>query len=111
MNESSKISISMYGTLDSVIGSLVSIFIFQPGRAVPYKPKLGSAHGLELQHMYRLSTITRAFSSSAMTAMSSPAGPAAANKFVKFVNASPTPFHAVRNAALKLEKAGFVKVC
>ena len=40
-----------------------------------------------------------------------PAGPEAATRFVQFVNASPTPFHAVHNAALRLEKAGFAKVC
>ena len=38
------------------------------------------------------------------------AGPEAALKFLTFVNASPTPFHAVHNAALRLEKAGFKKV-
>ena len=38
-------------------------------------------------------------------------GPEAATRFLKFVNASPTPFHAVHNAALRLEKAGFKKVC
>ena len=37
-------------------------------------------------------------------------GPEAAARFIKFVNASPTPFHAVQNAALRLEKAGFLKV-
>lgn len=61
--------------------------------------------------MHLLSIITRGFSSSTMTAMSSVAGPAAAQKFLTFVNASPTPFHAVRNASVRLEKAGFVKVC
>jgi hypothetical protein len=40
-----------------------------------------------------------------------PSGPEAATRFLKFVNASPTPFHAVHNAALRLEKAGFQKVC
>ena len=39
-----------------------------------------------------------------------PAVPEAATRFLKFVNASPTPFHAVHNAALRLEKAGFQKV-
>ena len=38
-------------------------------------------------------------------------GTEAAAKFLKFVNASPTPFHAVQNAAATLEKAGFHKVC
>jgi aspartyl aminopeptidase len=37
-------------------------------------------------------------------------GPEAASRFLGFVNASPTPFHAVHNAALLLEKAGFRKV-
>jgi hypothetical protein len=39
-----------------------------------------------------------------------PSGPEAATSFLKFVNASPTPFHAVHNAALRLKKAGFQKV-
>jgi hypothetical protein len=39
------------------------------------------------------------------------AAPEAATRFVQFVNASPTPFHAVHNAAVRLEKAGFAKVC
>ncbi|KAI0796575.1 aspartyl aminopeptidase [Abortiporus biennis] len=37
-------------------------------------------------------------------------GPEAARKLLEFVNASPTPFHAVANAARRLEKAGFQKV-
>ena len=36
--------------------------------------------------------------------------PEAASRFLKFVNASPTPFHAVHNAAAHLERAGFRKV-
>ena len=40
-----------------------------------------------------------------------PTAPEAATRFIQFVNASPTPFHAVHNAALRLEKAGFAKVC
>ena len=39
-----------------------------------------------------------------------PLAPEAATRFLQFVNASPTPFHAVHNAALRLEKAGFTKV-
>ena len=39
-----------------------------------------------------------------------PPSPEAATRFLKFVNASPTPFHAVHNAAVQLEKAGFQKV-
>lgn len=35
---------------------------------------------------------------------------AAAQKFLKFVNASPTPYHAVKNAARRLEEAGFRKL-
>ncbi|KAF8211217.1 aspartyl aminopeptidase [Mycena galopus ATCC 62051] len=37
-------------------------------------------------------------------------GPEAARRFLSFVNASPTPFHAVHNAIVQLEKAGFQKV-
>jgi len=38
------------------------------------------------------------------------AGPEAATRLLSFVNASPTPFHAVQTAALRLEKAGFRKI-
>lgn len=38
------------------------------------------------------------------------AGPEAAARLINFINASPTPFHAVATAALRLEKAGFRKV-
>jgi aspartyl aminopeptidase len=38
------------------------------------------------------------------------ATPEAATRFVQYVNASPTPFHAVHNAALRLESAGFKRV-
>ena len=34
----------------------------------------------------------------------------AATRFLDYVNASPTPFHAVQNASVRLEKAGFLKV-
>jgi aspartyl aminopeptidase len=34
----------------------------------------------------------------------------AAEDFLSFVNASPTPFHAVQSAKLKLEKAGFTQI-
>jgi aspartyl aminopeptidase len=37
-------------------------------------------------------------------------GPPAAHAFLDFVNASPTPFHAVSVAARRLEKSGFCKV-
>jgi len=42
--------------------------------------------------------------------MISTVAPEAASRFVQFVNASPTPFHAVQNAILRLEKAGFRKI-
>ncbi|KAF2110411.1 peptidase M18 [Lophiotrema nucula] len=35
---------------------------------------------------------------------------AAANDFLSFVNASPTPFHAVKSAKERLEKAGFTQI-
>ncbi|KAI1796287.1 aspartyl aminopeptidase [Ganoderma leucocontextum] len=38
------------------------------------------------------------------------AGPEAAHRLLDFVNASPTPFHAVRAACIRLEKAGFQKI-
>ncbi|KAI0660886.1 aspartyl aminopeptidase [Cubamyces menziesii] len=37
-------------------------------------------------------------------------GPEAAHKLLDFVNASPTPFHAVQAASARLEKAGFQKI-
>ncbi|KAH7916207.1 peptidase M18 [Hygrophoropsis aurantiaca] len=39
-----------------------------------------------------------------------PTVPEAAKRFITFVNASPTPFHAVHNAAVRLEAAGFRKI-
>ncbi|KAI0321826.1 aspartyl aminopeptidase [Amylostereum chailletii] len=42
--------------------------------------------------------------------LSQPFAPEAATRFLQFVNASPTPFHAVQNSALRLEKAGFRKI-
>ena len=45
-----------------------------------------------------------------MAIMKAPIGPQAANNFIDFVNASPTPFHAVYNASVKLDNAGFTKV-
>ena len=39
-----------------------------------------------------------------------PSAPEAATKFLNFVNASPTPFHAIHNAIVRLETAGFHKV-
>ncbi|KAI9000915.1 aspartyl aminopeptidase [Trametes punicea] len=37
-------------------------------------------------------------------------GPEAAHKLLDFVNASPTPFHAVQVASARLERAGFQKI-
>ncbi|EGO00625.1 hypothetical protein SERLA73DRAFT_178481 [Serpula lacrymans var. lacrymans S7.3] len=39
-----------------------------------------------------------------------PTSPEAAKRFLAFVNASPTPFHAVHNASARLEAAGFSKI-
>ncbi|KAG6378832.1 peptidase M18 [Boletus reticuloceps] len=39
-----------------------------------------------------------------------PSAPEAAKRFLTFINASPTPFHAIQNAAVRLEAAGFKKV-
>jgi aspartyl aminopeptidase len=39
-----------------------------------------------------------------------PSSPEAAKRFLAFVNASPTPFHAVHNASAQLETSGFKKV-
>lgn len=41
--------------------------------------------------------------------MATASGPEAAKNFIAFVNASPTPFHAVQNASRMLDNAGFVK--
>ena len=45
-----------------------------------------------------------------LSTMMLPANSEAATRFLNFVNASPTPFHAVQNASVRLEKAGFLKV-
>jgi len=39
-----------------------------------------------------------------------PSSPEAAKRFLAFVNASPTPFHAIHNASARLESSGFKKV-
>ncbi|KAK0468321.1 peptidase M18 [Desarmillaria tabescens] len=39
-----------------------------------------------------------------------PSSPEAATRLLAFLNASPTPFHAVHNAAVRLESAGFRKL-
>ncbi|QRV72845.1 aspartyl aminopeptidase [Ceratobasidium sp. AG-Ba] len=44
-----------------------------------------------------------------VTTMQTPV-PKAANSLLEFLNASPTPFHAVHNATLKLEAAGFQRI-
>jgi len=49
-------------------------------------------------------------SSSSTAVMLFPATSEAATRFLAFVNASPTPFHAVQNASIRLEKAGFLKI-
>jgi aspartyl aminopeptidase len=42
--------------------------------------------------------------------MSASTTPAAANDFLSFVNASPTPFHAVQRVKERLAKAGFQEI-
>ncbi|MBW0461947.1 hypothetical protein O181_001662 [Austropuccinia psidii MF-1] len=39
-----------------------------------------------------------------------PPSPAVVDKFLSFVNQSPTPFHAVSNAVKRLESAGFIRL-
>jgi len=51
--------------------------------------------------------ITRSFSSLVNNMASTKV---TASKAVTFLNASPTPFHAVRNASLRLDEAGFTKI-
>jgi aspartyl aminopeptidase len=45
-----------------------------------------------------------------MIATSMPSKYAAAQRFISFVNASPTPFHAVKSAVARLEKSGFTRL-
>ncbi|OAX42203.1 peptidase M18, aminopeptidase I [Rhizopogon vinicolor AM-OR11-026] len=45
-----------------------------------------------------------------MTLLAYPSGSEAAKRFLGFVNASPTPFHAVHNASARLEASGFKKI-
>ncbi|CEL63718.1 hypothetical protein RSOLAG1IB_05479 [Rhizoctonia solani AG-1 IB] len=45
-----------------------------------------------------------------IAAMVQPSIPPAAASFLEFINASPTPFHAVHNASERLEAAGFQRI-
>lgn len=67
---------------------------------------VGQVLGRDLLIRRACRTPIRSFS----TMMLYPDAPDAAVRFLKFVNASPTPFHAVSNAGIRLEKAGFQKV-
>ena len=46
----------------------------------------------------------------AMQFAAGPAVPSAALRFIKYVEASPSPFHAAATSAAVLEKAGFTKL-
>jgi len=54
------------------------------------------------QHLYPTQTRSRTIPANMSTSAVE-----RANEFVSFLNASPTPFHAVKNASALLEKAGF----
>ncbi|KAI9490293.1 peptidase M18 [Zychaea mexicana] len=53
---------------------------------------------------------TKRFNSTTATTSNEPAPPPEALDFIQFLNASPSPFHAVNEAALRLERAGFEKI-
>lgn len=61
-------------------------------------------------YMFSSSVIKRGFKTSTMGSANIKT---AANDFLTFVNASPTPFHAVKSVTERLTKAGFkeIKVC
>jgi aspartyl aminopeptidase len=58
----------------------------------------------------RLLAISQQVASRAYSSMPPVSTKAAANDFLNFVNASPTPFHAVRSVKEKLNKAGFKEI-
>jgi aspartyl aminopeptidase len=58
----------------------------------------------------RLLAISKQVASRAYSSMPSASVKVAANDFLDFVNASPTPFHAVKSVKEKLNKAGFKEI-
>jgi hypothetical protein len=71
--------------------------------------KIPLVHTLSRQHIQANSTPLRQFARMSV----GKASLKRAEDFVEFLNASPTPFHAVHTAKQRLEKAGFkqIKVC
>ena len=66
-----------------------------------------SHHIVKRTHLLsRLSSTARLYT----MMLRQPAGPEAARRLLDFVNASPTPFHAIQVASARLDKAGFEKV-
>lgn len=58
----------------------------------------------------RLLAISQQVASRAYSTMAPVSTKMAANDFLSFVNASPTPFHAVRSVKEKLNTAGFKEI-
>ncbi|KAL2262133.1 hypothetical protein VTK26DRAFT_2367 [Humicola hyalothermophila] len=78
-------------------------------RSIPTAKKLSSLPAVSVSFAFlgsRSRVAARVFSSSSVTM--SP--PKSALEFLDFVNASPTPYHAVASAAALLEAAGFTKI-
>jgi hypothetical protein len=68
--------------------------------------KIPRLHTLSRQHLQTNSATTRQFGRMSV----GKASLKRAEDFIEFLNASPTPFHAVHTAKQRLEKAGFKQI-
>lgn len=60
--------------------------------------------------MHPATSVSTTMAHHTLPTASGPPAPAAAQRFLRFVDASPTPFHATATAVAMLEQAGFKRL-